>query len=232
MKRFLLFLFVAVGTPAFAQSVQFSLEAGLHRYRNYGEGQAGRYELNVKTPVTTGWGAIGYTVGAHAKLLTNSPFFAQIGLRHSGQEVGVQYVDTQPQLPYGDDEFIVSYAGNYLYRLDAPVVAGLGFNLGRDVRLEAFGGVTPSLNAYKHTGNYRGRFDWTALVIDESLNRFSWGHLVGATVWVRRWGVTVAREGSLTPLNRNVNYRGQEYPFTTGFRAARVSVSYRFGNID
>lgn len=227
MKRFLLFLFVATGTPAFAQSVQFSLEAGHLRDRYFGDGQAGRYHLNVITPVSTA-----YTVGAHARILTNSPFFAQIGLRHSGQGVGVQYVDTQPQLPYAEDEFIVSYGGNFLYRFDAPVVVGLGGNLGPDVRLEAFGGVTPSLNAYRHTGNYRGRFDWASLVIDESLNRFSWGHLYGATVWVRRWGVTVAREGSLTPLNRNVVLRGQEYPFTTGFRATRLSVSFRFGDIN
>lgn len=231
MKQLTFVLWLGLMGSTFAQSVQVSIEAGLNRYRNVGSGQAERYGLNVRTPVTTGRGPIGYTAGIYARLITNSPFFFQIGLRNSGQEVGVQYVDLQPNIPTTEDDIDVSYAGNYLYRFDAPVLAGLGVNISPNVRLEGYGGLMPTLNKYKYTGDYQGRFSWTAQVIDQSLKPFSWGYLFGTTLWLKRWGVTLAREGNINSLNRDVMYKGQQHPFATGFRNTRVSISYCFGSI-
>ncbi|QKZ14494.1 hypothetical protein [Spirosoma sp. KUDC1026] len=122
MKYLTCYLLFFIISQSCAQSLQFSVEAGLHKYRNFGSAQVERYLLSVRTPVASNLGATGYTVGVYVRLVTKSPLFFQIGIRHSGQETGVQYIDTQPNLPTTEDDIDVSYAGNYLYHLDVPVL--------------------------------------------------------------------------------------------------------------
>jgi len=222
MIRLALFLLIGMPLITHGQDINIALEAGGFSFRQYGNGQLQRYKLNVLESVDP----TGFSFGLSARVKTRTPFFVQAGPRYSSQSISVGFTDTQPNLPVPNE--VILGVGLGLRQLELPILVGFRIGNDRDLHIDVFGGLNPSLNYYNPKDNSTGSNEWYRQVVYKSLKRSSLSYSLGATARYDRWGITLTWDKTMTSLNQSLVYQGQTTTFNMGYSGLRALLSYQF----